>query len=144
MIGIEAIDAFDSQEMVRQVSRLKRGTCVFADIPGGDWRPPAFVAVEQFAYLVIPTHWQGAVLERGAASVPTASFAGCILSFGDVATDLVPALSLVVDLQMGLAFLSSGRDVSTGIAIADPLTIASGIFTARTGERADGHLVASA
>jgi len=143
-IGIEAVDALDSQEMVRQVSRLKRGTCVFADVPAGDWRAPALAAVEQLAYLVVPAHWQAPVLEKATVSLPTASFAGCILSFSDLATDLVPALSLVIDSQLGLAFLSSGRDVSTGIEIADPLTLASGIFAARTGERADGRLVASA
>ena len=143
-IGIEVADAFDSHEMVRQVTRFKRGTCVFADVPPGDFREPALAGVEQLGYLVIPAHWQADVLKRSLAAIPTSSLAGAVVSFTDLATNLVPALSLIIDAHLGLAFLSSGRDVSTGIEIADPLTLASGIFATRTGERADGHLVASA
>jgi hypothetical protein len=143
-IGIEAADAFDAHELVRQITRQKRGTCIFADIPPGDWRAPALAGVEPLSYLVVPAHWQPGALERGLTPLPTASFAGAVLSFSDLATNLVPALSLIIDSHLALAFLSSGRDVSTGIEIADPLTLASGIFATRTGERADGHLVASA
>ena len=65
-------------------------------------------------------------------------------SFADLATDLVPVLSPIVDSQLGLACLSSTRDVRIGFAVANPLTLASGIFTTFTGERADGRIVASA
>ena len=67
-----------------------------------------------------------------------------MITFADITTNLTPILSLIIESGMGLAFLSSGRDVSTGIGVADPLTLASGIFTIRTGETTNGRLVATA
>jgi flagellar biosynthesis GTPase FlhF len=67
-----------------------------------------------------------------------------VLTFTDLATDLSPALSLVVTACLGVAFLSSGRDVSAGIALADPAVLASGIFNTRSRESTDGRLVATA
>ena len=54
------------------------------------------------------------------------------------------ATSLIVEAGLGLAFLSSGRDVATGIDVADPLTLASGVFTTRSRETTNGRLVATA
>jgi hypothetical protein len=67
-----------------------------------------------------------------------------VITFSDLATTLAPVLSTVVESRLGIAFLSSNRDVGAGIGVADPLTLASGMFTIRTGETTDGRLVASA
>ncbi len=143
-IGIDVVDAFDTQDVIRELSKRKRGVCVFADVPAGEWRAPALPGVEVLNYLVLPAHWQPQALQATVAGAAQGGFAGAVVSFTETVTDLTPVVSLVVDSRLGLAFLSSGRDVSTGIAVADPLTLASGIFTTSTGERTDGRLVASA
>jgi flagellar biosynthesis GTPase FlhF len=61
-----------------------------------------------------------------------------------LAVSLTPALSLLVESELGVAFLSSGRDVATGIAVADPFTLASGVFTTSTRETTNGRLAVTA
>lgn len=142
--GLPIADAFDHREISRVTAKARRGTCVFVDLPAGPWEAPRSGQVASFNYLALPAHWQAAALEMAIGQFTLAPFAGCVLTGTDLVTDLSPVLSTVVEARLGIAFLSSGRDVSTGIGVADPLTLASGMFTIRTGETTDGRLVATA
>jgi flagellar biosynthesis GTPase FlhF len=143
-IGIEVIDIFDPGDIVRSVGHALRGACLFVDAPAGPWQAPPIPGVDHFGYVAIPAHWQGHVAAAAIDALPSETMAGAVLTFSDIATTLSPAVSLVVESGLGLAFLSSGRDVGTGIDVADPATLASGIFTTFTRESTDGRLVATA
>jgi flagellar biosynthesis GTPase FlhF len=143
-IGIPAFDAFSPQELVHAVTRAPRGACVFVDVPPGRWTPPPIPGVEHFAYLALPAHWDATVLASQLAAIDPAACAGAILTHTDLVTSLAPVLSITVEAGLGLACLSSGRDVATGIAVADPLTLASGVFTTSSRETTNGLLVATA
>ncbi|MGE5596192.1 MAG: hypothetical protein ACM3S1_09180, partial [Hyphomicrobiales bacterium] len=106
---------------------------------------PAGIAPDRhFAYLALPAHWRPEVLERKVRGYALASFAGCVITGCDLATDLSPVLSLALEAGLGIAFLSSGRDISSGIEAADPAALASGILPETTGVTTDGHLLATA
>lgn len=141
-IGVQVFDAFAPQDLVHAVTRAPKGACVFVDVPAGRWSPPSIPGVQHFSYAAIPAHWNASVLAAQLADAHES--AGAVLTFTDLATDLIPAISLVVETGLGLAFLSSGRDVSTGIEVADPLMLASGVFTTTTRETTNGRLVATA
>jgi flagellar biosynthesis GTPase FlhF len=143
-IGLDVTDAFEPDDVVRALNRARRGACVFADVPAGDWRAPVQVRGSHYRYLALPGNWRQEALERSIrlASAPSAS--GWVLTFADITTNLQPVLSLVIESPLGIAFLSSGRDVTTGIGLVDTLTLASGIFTTRKGDATDGRLVATA
>lgn len=143
-IGIPVFDAFSPQEFVHAVTRAPRGACIFVDVPPGRWAPPPIPAVDHFAYLAVPAHWNSATLDSQFATFEMASCSGAVVTHTDLVTGLAPVLSLVLETQLGLAFLSSGRDVSTGIEVADPLTLASGVFTTSSRETTNGRLVATA
>jgi len=147
-IGLPVVDVFDVQQMRAAILKARRGACLFTDVPPGPWQDPALPAVGQSAYLALPAHWQADALEAAIAPLlersTQAPFAGAVLTFTDLATDLSPVLSLVVTSSLGVAFLSSGRNVSAGIGLADPSELASGIFTTRSRESTDGRLVATA
>jgi len=147
-IGLPVVDVFDLQQMRSAVLKARRGACFFIDVPPDAWLAPALPGISQSAYVALPAHWQSAALTASVAPLlgrsPEGGFAGAVLTFTDLATDLSPALSLVVTACLGVAFLSSGRDVSAGIALADPAVLASGIFTTRSRESTDGRLVATA
>jgi len=142
--GLPIVEAFDGREVARVAAKARPGTCVFVDLPAGPWLPLKMLSSEVFSYLVLPAHWQGSAIERAIAPFAVTSFAGCVITFADLATTLAPVLSTVVESRLGLAFLSSNRDVGDGIGVADPLTLASGMFTIRTGETTDGRIAASA
>jgi len=141
-IGVAVFDAFSPQDLVHAVTRAPKGACIFVDVPAGRWAPPPIPGVQHFAYAAIPAHWNSVVSAAQLAELGES--AGTVITFSDLATDLIPALSLLVETGLGLAFLSSGRDVATGIEVADPLTLASGVFTTRTRETTNGRLVATA
>ncbi len=143
-IGIPCFDAFSHQELIHAVTRAPKGACIFVDVPPGRWAPPPIPAVDHFAYLAMPAHWNGATLGAQLAAFDMASCAGAVITHTDLVTGLAPILSLVMEAQLGLAFLSSGRDVATGIDVADPLTLASGVFTTSSRETTNGRLVATA
>jgi hypothetical protein len=143
-IGLTAIDAFDPGDIVRAAGQAARGTCLFIDAPAGEWKAPPMPGVHHYQYLALPSHWQSGALEAAARAFSLGSFSGAVLTFTDLATTLSPVLSVVVESPLGVAFLSSSRDVGTGIDIADPLALASGIFTTRTRESTNGRLVATA
>jgi hypothetical protein len=145
-MGLHAVDAFDASELLRVAAAAPAGLCLFVDWPPRPWAPPdcGELPAAFFPYLALPAHWQPAVLEAELAPYDLGAFAGCIPTFTDLATDLSPVLSAVVESRLGVAFLSSGRDVSTGIEVADLRRLASGIWSTRTGERADVRLAASA
>lgn len=143
-IGIPVFDAFSPQEFVHAVTRAPRGACIFVDVPPGRWAPPPIPAVDHFAYLAMPAHWNSATLDAQLTGFDTSACAGAVVTHTDMVTGLAPVLSLVMEARLGLAFLSSGRDVSTGIEVADPLTLASGVFTTSSRETTNGRLVATA
>ncbi|MGB4862423.1 MAG: hypothetical protein WBO97_08185 [Tepidiformaceae bacterium] len=143
-IGLAVFDAFAPRDLVSAVTRAPKGACVFVDVPAGRWSPPPMPGVAHFAYLAMPAHWQPSALEAELAEFDPAVCSGAILTGTDIATSLTPALSLLVESQLGVAFLSSGRDVGTGIGIADPFTLASGVFTTPTRETTNGRLAVTA
>lgn len=143
-IGLDVIEAFEPHEIIRAATRAPRGTCLFVDVPAGQWQAPAMPHIGHYAYLALPAHWSRGALAAAVRGVPSAAFAGAVLTFTDVATELPPVISHLVESPLGLAFLSSGRDVATGIDVADSHRLASGIFTMRTGESTNGRLAASA
>lgn len=143
-LGLAVLDAFGPQDIVHAITRAPKGACVFIDVPAGRWSPPPMPGVEHFVYLAVPAHWQPAATESAIAEFDPAVCAGAVITGVDLATGLTPALSLVVEAQLGIAFLSSGRDIATGIGIADPFTLASGVFTTPTRETTDGRLAVTA
>lgn len=143
-IGIPAFDAFSPQELIHAVTRAPKGACIFVDVPPGRWAPPPIPAVDHFAYLAMPAHWKTGALNAQFAAFDMAACSGAVVTHTDLVTGLAPVLSLLLETQLGLAFLSSGRDVSTGIDVADPLTLASGVFTTSSRETTNGRLAATA
>jgi len=143
-IGLPVFDAFAPQDLVQAVTRAPKGACIFVDVPAGQWAPPPIPGVEHFVYLAVPAHWQPSVLTEALEEFDHAGCAGAVITGVDLATELTPALSLLVETQLGIAFLSSGRDVGTGIEVADPLTLASGVFTTSTRETTNGRLAVTA
>lgn len=143
-IGLPVLDAFAPKDLVAAVTRAPKGACIFVDAPAGRWLPPPIPGVAHFVYIAVPAHWQSPVLHAELGAFEPAHCAGAILTGTDLATSLTPALSLLVESQLGVAFLSSGRDVGTGITVAEPFTLASGVFTTSTRETTNGRLAVTA
>jgi flagellar biosynthesis GTPase FlhF len=143
-IGLAVFDAFSPRDLVQAVTRAPRGACIFVDVPPGPWSPPPVPGVRHFVYLAVPAHWQPRAIEQALADCDPATCAGAVLTGTDIATELTPAISLLVESQLGIAFLSSGRDVGTGITVADPAALASGVFTTSTRETTNGRLAVTA
>lgn len=143
-IGIRVVDAYQPADITKALGRVPRGTCLFVDVPAGPWRVPHPVQAAHYRYLALPAHWQREAIDRGLGMVTQGGAAGAIITFADLAPSLTPILSLAIESGVGLAFISSGRDVSSGIGVVEPLTLASGIFTIMTGETTNGRLVATA
>ena len=143
-LGLDVLDAYSDQELVQAVAGADRGACLFIDVPAGPWRSPAVPSADHFAYLAVPTHWQAEAVERSLDPFARSSLAGTVFTFTDLAGSFSSALSVALERGAGVAFLSSSRDVSTGIGLADVFTLASGIFTTPSGVKANGRLVASA
>jgi flagellar biosynthesis GTPase FlhF len=143
VMGIDFVGAPDDRSFERAIRKARRGSVLFVDGAPG-WTPPAFVTAPVFRYVAVPAHWQSHALKTWMRSAGHGSYAGAIPTFTDIATELTPAVSTLVALGTGIAFLSSGSDISSGIAVADANAIASGIFSMSTGGRTDGRLVASA
>ena len=142
--GLDSVSAFEPHDIIRSATRGAAGTCLFVDTPAGSWQSPAIAGIPHFAYLALPAVWSRDALEGAIGELSMTAFAGAILTFTDLSTDLTPVLSLLVESGLGIAFLSSSRDVSTGIEVADPLTLGSGIFTTPTRESTNGRLFATA
>jgi flagellar biosynthesis GTPase FlhF len=143
VMGLRSFEAFDDATMARVLRKQPRGACLFVDTAPG-WAPPAVTGATHFAYLALPAHWQVSSMRAALTDLPEGHFSGAIPTFADIVTDMSPVVSVAIESGLGLAFLSSGSDISTGITVADPATLASGIFTKRTGETTNGRLVASA
>ncbi|MGE3076057.1 MAG: hypothetical protein AB7N24_09265 [Dehalococcoidia bacterium] len=143
-IGLPVFDAFSPKDLVGAVTRAPKGACVFIDVPAGRWSPPPLPGIAHFVYLAVPAHWQPSAIEAELGEFDSDACSGAILTGTDIATSLTPALSLLIESQLGVAFLSSGRDVATGIGIADPFTLASGVFTTPTRETTNGRLAVTA
>ena len=143
VMGLRSFEAFDDATMLRVLRKQPRGTCLFVDTAPG-WTPAAGNGATHFAYLALPAHWQMSSMRAALQGLPEGHFSGAIPTFADIVTDMTPVVSVAIESGLGLAFISSGSDISTGIAVADPAALASGIFTKRTGETTNGRLVASA
>lgn|GEM_PF-1362028 len=143
-IGLPVFDAFSPKDLVAAVTRAPKGACIFVDVSAGSWSPPPIPGVQHFVYLAVPAHWDSAVVEAELAEFEPAHCAGVVLTGTDLAAGLAPALSIVIESGLGAAFLSSGRDVGTGIAVAEPFTLASGVFTTSTRETSNGRLAVTA
>ncbi|MEO8538498.1 MAG: hypothetical protein ABI577_02065 [bacterium] len=143
-IGLAVLDAFSPQDLVHAITRAPKGACVFVDVPAGRWTPPPLPGVDHFVYVAVPAHWQPSTVESTLAEFDSAGCAGAVITGVDLATALTPAISIIVESQLGIAFLSSGRDIATGIGIADPFTLASGVFTTSTRETTNGRLAVTA
>ena len=143
-LGLQSLDAFEPHVIDGLAQRAVRGACLFVDVPAGHWWPRPALETDHLAYLLLPAHWEDGALRRGTRSLVSGRFAGCVIAFADLATNLTPALSLAVEARLGIAFLSSGRDVSTGITPAEPLALASGVLAANTREATDGRVLAIA
>lgn len=142
--GLQSTEAYGSNDLELLADRADAGTCLFVDVPPGHWRASPALSAAHYAYRVVPAHWQEAALRAAGPAPSSAAYAGSVLTFTDLGTNLSPALSLVVELATGIAFLSCNRDVSRGISVAEPLTLASGLLGTTTGETADGRLAAIA
>ncbi len=142
-IGLPVFDAYAPQDVIHVVTRAARGACVFVDVGAGRWDPPPMPGIEHYRYIAAPAHWSAGTIAAQVTPAEAGGSAGAVLTFTDLATNLTPALSLIVEAGLALAFLSSGRDASTGIGIADAFTLASGVFTTGTRERTNGRLVAA-
>ena len=143
-LGIPVVDAYSHQELVQAVTAARRGTCLFVDVPAGPWQSPAVPSVSHFTYLALPAHWQTSAIQSAMAASSQGGLAGAVLTFTDLAPGLTPALSCLIERRLGIAFISSSRDVTTGIEVADLLTLASGAFTTPSGVTTNGRLVATA
>jgi flagellar biosynthesis GTPase FlhF len=142
-MGLPWFEAFDDRALLRVLRKQPRGTCLFVDAAPGWTAPPASVA-PQFTYLALPSNWQTPALTGGQSGMHEGRFSGVIPTFADTVTDLTRVVSTAIESGLGIAFLSSGSDISTGIEVASFSVMASGILRMRTGERTNGSLVASA
>lgn len=141
--GLRIYDAQTPDAIAAIAARSKPGSCLFADVPAGLCRLPTAPGVELHRYLTLPGHWQRDVLRRAAGGFDTTGFSGAVITCSDLATDLSPAISMAIEAGLGLAFLSSGRDVGSGLLAADPAVLASGLFPMGHRESTDGQLVAA-
>ncbi|MCC6381752.1 MAG: hypothetical protein IT304_04545 [Dehalococcoidia bacterium] len=142
--GLPVADAATAAALRSTVARARRGACLFADVPAGLLAPVPPRSAAGYAYLALPAHWQDGPLRTVLAGLDGQALAGAILTFTDFATDLSPVLSLLIEARLGLAFLSSGRDVSTGVETADPFALANMVAGAQPREGADAKLAATA
>ncbi len=142
-MGVEFVEAKTDRALEKATQKAKSGSVIFVDADPG-WLPPAFVRAPVYRYVALPSHWQEHALATWSGAVRHEPFAGAIPTFTDIATELTPVVSTLVALGTGIAFLSSGSDISNGIEVADAKAIASGILSMSTGGRTDGRLVASA
>ncbi|MCK9518593.1 MAG: hypothetical protein M0R74_06140 [Dehalococcoidia bacterium] len=142
--GLPVADATDPSQIANLAARSRRGTCLFVDVPAGPWKPPRGLSSAHHAYLALPAHWQREALEAQVREYVARRLSGCVITGADLATDLTPVFSLAVQSGLGVAFLSSGRDISTGIETLEPLELASGILRGTSGDRTNGRLITSA
>lgn len=142
--GLPVADAANASALRAAVARARRGACLFADVPAGLVPPVVPRGAVAYTYLALPAHWQGGALRTILAGFDSAGLAGAIITFGDLSTDLSPVLSLLIEARLGVAFLSSGRDVSTGVEAADPFALATSAAGVQRREGADAELAASA
>ena len=143
-LGVEVIEEDgDWRALCRALGRAPAGTCFFIDLPSEAWqqRPPGLAA---YGYVAVPRTFQARALEVLVAPYIDEATAGAILTFADADTELTPALSFVIGRQLGLAFLSCGRDIARGITEVDPFALASGVLPEKTGELSNGRLSATA
>lgn len=142
--GIRFTHGRDLAAIGRQAKRAEPGTCFFIDCPSGVWRMPLPVGVRHFRYLAVPAVCDRAQLQAILAPFEPAAMSGIVPTFAEAAETFAPVLDTAIALGLGIAFLSSGDDPTTGIEVADLFTLASGSLPTSTGVTADGRLSAIA
>lgn len=142
-LRIPVVDAASPGELRLLAARSNPGACLFVDTPAGLFEPPRTTAVH-YSYLALPAGRGREEFEHELEPFLGSRFAGCVITEVDRATDLSPVISTVVSLGLGVAFLSSGTDITTGVRVPDSIELASGIFQRTSGVRTNGRLVASA
>ena len=140
-LGIRALVAETSDGVERAFAEDPYGRWLLADLAAGHSSPTTIASDHCYRFLAVPCHWQAAALARLLGAYDLTAFRGAILTCTDLATDLTPILSLLMESQLGVAFLSSERDVTTGMKPANISSLASGIFLTPTRETTDGRLV---
>ncbi len=143
-LGLPVYDASDPVDVAMVMDAVPEGACVFADVPPGRWLAPRLDGGAHYAYLAIPASRNPRALTLALAGMNTKELAGALLTFTDEASSLNPSLSLVIESGLGVAFMSDGSDVSTGIRVPEPSLLASGVLTTPTRETTDGRTVATA
>jgi flagellar biosynthesis protein FlhF len=142
--GLEVRDVPDLSRLAGLVPDVPAGSCLFIDAPSGPLDELNQAGIPCYTYLALPAHWQAPAVETALTAFDGQSFDGTILTFIDIATDLAPALSLVLESPLGVAFVSQGRDVSEGMGDIDAASLASALCTPTTEHAANGSLVATA
>lgn len=143
-LGLPAYDAFTPAQVTRVLLAAPAGACVFADVPAGRWINAGSATVPHFPYMAIPADRSTRALSLALSGMPAGSFAGAIITFADTPGGLVPALSLAAEAGIGVAFLSVGGDIASGIEIAEPADLASGVLTTTPRETTNGRAFATA
>lgn len=144
VLGLPVYNASEPAEVALVMGAVPQGTCVFADVPPGRWPAPRLAVGAHYAYLAIPADRNPRAMSLALAGTNTRDFAGALLTFTDAAARLNPSLSLAIESALGVAFLSDGSDVSTGIRPADHSMLASGVLTTPTRETTDGRTAVTA
>lgn len=144
VLGLPVYDATDADDVALVMNAVPEGACVFADVPPGRWHAPQLAAGTHYAYLAIPADRNPRALTLALAGMNAREFAGGLLTFTDAAANVNPGLSLVIEAGLGVAFMSDGSDVSTGIRVTDASMLASGILTTPTRETTDGRTAVTA
>ncbi len=142
--GLPVMDASDQGALLRIIEGVRTGACVFADVPPAGRAFGQLDDVEHYAYAVLPSTWHYAALSALLHRSPARGLAGCIPTFMDYTGETPALASIVIEQSLGIAFLSTGPDVATGLVAPDFRSMALGILRASTGEQTDGRLRASA
>ncbi|MFN0146802.1 MAG: hypothetical protein ACKVT1_09840 [Dehalococcoidia bacterium] len=142
--GLAVLDAMSGDGLAGALRKVPQGACAFVDSPSGGFDSRSLAGVVNYSFVALPATWQPAVLETALGGCDLGAMAGGIPTFVDLVTCLSPILSLAIEAGLPLAFLSSGRDVSSGVQVVDPIAIASGVLSMVTRGTTDGRLVASA
>lgn len=142
-LGLPIVDIAEPSDVRGRAAKANRGACLFVDTPSGRFKLRRTRAAH-YSYLALPADRAPDALERELAPFAGGRFAGCVITRAGRATNLSHALSTVIRLGLGVAFLSSGPDITSGAQLPDPLGLASGIFHRTSGVTTNGRLVASA
>ncbi len=142
--GLPILDAPDQAALLRAIEDSRAGACVFADLPSAGRTFGRLEGIEHYAYAVLPSTWHYAALAALLRMHPARGLAGCIPTFMDYTAQTPALASILIEQSLGIAFLSTGPDVASGLVAPDFRRMALGILRASTGDTTDGRMLASA